>query len=60
MKTLSILIIKLWPRFKFFKSKSNFKIKVTRSQIIVPMEKVLSQDIHMWNMKALPIIVYGL
>ena len=29
MKALSLRIWKLWPRLKFFKSKSNFKIKVT-------------------------------
>ena len=30
MKALSLLVWKLWPRLKFFKSRSNFKVKVTR------------------------------
>ena len=39
MKALSLLVRKLWPRFKFFKSRSNFKVKVTRSKIMVPCVK---------------------
>ena len=39
MKILSFLVRKLWPRLKFFKSRSNFKIKVTRSNIMVPCER---------------------
>ena len=40
MKALSLLVRKLWPRLKFFKSRSNFKVKVTRSKIImVPCER---------------------
>ena len=31
MKALPLLVRKLWPRLKFFKSRSNFKVKVTRS-----------------------------
>ena len=38
MKALSLLVRKLWPRLKFFKSKSNFKVKATRSKIMVPSE----------------------
>ena len=30
MKALSLLVRWLWPRLKFFKSRSNFKVKVTR------------------------------
>ena len=30
MKALSLVVRKLWPRIKFFKSRSNFKVKVTR------------------------------
>ena len=30
MKALSLLVRKLWLRLKFFKSRSNFKVKVTR------------------------------
>ena len=39
MKALSLLVRKLWPRLKFFKSKSNFNVKVTRSNILVSMER---------------------
>ena len=39
MKALSLLVRKLWPRLKFFKSRSNFKVKVTRSKIMVPSER---------------------
>ena len=38
MKALSLLVRKLWPRLKFIKSRSNFKVKVTRSEIMVPCE----------------------
>ena len=33
-----LLVRKLWPRLKFFKSRSNFNVKVTRSKIMVPCE----------------------
>ena len=39
MKALPLLVKKLWPRLKFFKSRSNFKVKVTRSKILVPVER---------------------
>ena len=39
MKSLLLLVRKLWPRLKLFKSKSNFKVKVTRSKMLVPMER---------------------
>ena len=39
MKALSLLIRKLWPRLKFFKSRSKFKVKVTRSKIMVACER---------------------
>ena len=40
MKALPLLVRKLWPRLKFFfESRSNFKVKVTRSKILVPMER---------------------
>ena len=39
MKALSLLVLKLWPRLKFFKSRSNLKVKVTRSKILVPSER---------------------
>ena len=37
-KALPLLVRKLWPRLKFFKSWSNLKVKVTRSKILVPVE----------------------
>ena len=39
LEALSLPVRKLWPRLKFFKSRSNFKVKVTRSKIMVPCEK---------------------
>ena len=33
MKALSLLVRKLWPRLKIFQSRSNFKVKVTRSKL---------------------------
>ena len=39
MKALPLLGRKLWPRLKFFLSRSNFKVKVTRSKILVPTER---------------------
>ena len=39
MKALSLLVRKLWPRLKFFESRSNFKVKVMRSTIMVPRER---------------------
>ena len=39
MKALSIPVRKLWPRLKFFKSRSKFKVKDTRSKIIVTGER---------------------
>ena len=44
MKALPLLVRKLWPRSKFFKSRSNFKVKVTN---FGTHGKVLSQGIHM-------------
>ena len=39
MKALSLVVRKLWSRLKFFKSRSNFKVKATRSKITVPCER---------------------
>ena len=39
MKALSHLVRKSWPRLKFFKSRSNFKVKVTRSKTMVLCER---------------------
>ena len=55
MKALSLKVWKLWPRLKFFKSRSNFKVKIYGT-----MWKVLSQGIHMCNMKASSLLVWKL
>ena len=39
MKAPSLKVHKLWPRLKFFKCRSNFKVKVTRSKIMVWCER---------------------
>jgi hypothetical protein len=38
MKSLSLTIQNVWPMIKFLKRGSNFKVKVTRSKILVPRE----------------------
>ena len=48
---------KVMAKVKFFKSKSNFKVKVMRLKNYCTMRKVLSQEIHMCNIKALPLLV---
>jgi hypothetical protein len=39
MKSLSLAIQKIWPILMFLKSGSNFKVKVTRSKNLVPIER---------------------
>ena len=39
MKALPLMVFKLWPMLKFFKSRSKFKVKVTRSKMMVPCER---------------------
>jgi hypothetical protein len=39
MKSISLAIQNIWPILKFLKSGSNFKVKVTRSKILVPIER---------------------
>jgi hypothetical protein len=39
MKALSLAIQKIWPMLKFLKSGSNFKVKVTKSKILVQIER---------------------
>ena len=56
MKSLSLLVRKLWPRLKFFKSRLNFKVKVTRSKTLVPMERSC-QKVYTCE---IPIIVHKL
>ena len=46
MKALSLLIQKLLPKLKFFKSRSNFKVKDTRSKIMVPCKGLVGRNSH--------------
>jgi hypothetical protein len=39
VKALPLTIQKIWPMLKFLKSGSNFKVKFTRSNIMVPIER---------------------
>ena len=39
MKALPFLVRKLWPRLKFFKSRSTFKVKVIRSKVLALMAR---------------------
>ena len=48
IKALALRVQNLLARLKFSKIRSNFKVKITRSKV-----KVLSQEILMWNIKAL-------
>ena len=54
IKALALTIQKLLARLKFSKSRSNSKVKVTRSKLFVPMR------IFMWNIKALALTVQKL
>ena len=44
MKALSLLIRKLWPRLKFFKSRSNFK--AMRSKTMVHVKGLVTKNTH--------------
>ena len=54
-KTLSLLVWKLWARLEFFKNRENFTVKSYGTVC-----KILSQGIHMYNMKALSLLVWKL
>ena len=47
MKALLLLVRKLWPRFKFFKSRSNFKVKVTSEKLWYPAKGLVTRNTHM-------------
>jgi hypothetical protein len=47
MKPLSLAIQKIWPMLEFLKSKSNIKVKVTRSKILVPIKGLVIRITHM-------------
>ena len=52
--------IESWTcRLKFLKSRSNFKVKVHLVKKYGMMWKVLSQGIHLWNMKVLSLVVHN-
>ena len=44
MKALPLVVFELWPMLKFFKSRSNFKVKATRSKIMVPCERSCHEE----------------
>ena len=46
MKALSLLVRKLWSRLKFFKSRSNFKVKVTRSILWYHVKGLVTRNTH--------------
>jgi hypothetical protein len=60
-KALSLTIQKIWPKWKFLKSGSNFKVKVTRSKIMVPLESSCHKEhtYEIWNPYHLPFKIYG-
>ena len=46
MKALSLVVRKLWPRLKFFKSRSNFKVKVMRSKLWFHVKGLVTRNTH--------------
>ena len=46
MKALSLMVHKLWPRLKFLKSRSNFKVNASKSKNYGMTYKVSTQGIH--------------
>ena len=57
MKALAIPVRKLWPRLKFLKSRSNFKVKVTRSKNFCTCGNVSPQEMYICNIEALRLLV---
>jgi regulation of enolase protein 1 (concanavalin A-like superfamily) len=47
MKALSLAIQKILPMLKFLKLGSNFKVKVTRSKTLAPIERSCYKNTHM-------------
>ena len=56
VKALPLLVRKLWPRLKFFKRRSNVKVKVTRSKILLSMKRSCHKK-YICNTKALTLLV---
>ena len=46
MKALSLLVRKLWPKLKFFKSRSSFKVKVTRKKLWYQVKGLDTRNTH--------------
>ena len=46
MKALSLVERKLWPRLKFFKSRSNFKVKVTIQKLWYHVKGFVTRNTH--------------
>ena len=46
MRALSLVVKKLWPRLKFFKSRSTFKVKVTRSKLWHHVKGLVTRNTH--------------
>ena len=61
MKALSLPIQKLCPMLKFLKSRSKVKVKVTRSKILVSMERYCHKEYtcEIWKLYHLPIKSYA-
>ena len=59
MKALPLMVRKPWPRIKFFKRRSNFKVKVTRSKMLVPMKRSCHKECtyEIPGRKAIPLMV---
>ena len=60
MKALSRTVHKLWPRLKFLRSRSNLKVKVTRSNIMVWCERSCHKQYTCEYMKSLSPTVHKL
>jgi hypothetical protein len=60
-KALSLTIQKIWPKLNFLKSGLNFKVKVTRSNIMVPLEWSCHKEhtYETWKPYHLPFKRYG-
>ena len=47
MKALSLMVRTLWPGLKFFKSRSNFKVKVTGKKLSYMSSWRKSPSLHL-------------
>ena len=44
MIALALMVQKFWPRLKFLKSRSKDNVKVTRSEMFVPVESTCTEE----------------